>query len=80
MLGVNFNGKSVAEMSLQYLSKPDPPPYNAAAARRTHDYMQNDQSNMENKTQQHSINDILNSNKQGKHYRHIISPPQQNPF
>ena len=70
MLGVDFNSKSVAEMSLQYLSKPsDPPPsYNSQARRAAHDYLQNEQSNIDNKTQQqqHSINDILNTGKQGK--------------
>ena len=70
MLGVDFNTKSVAEMSLQYLSKPsDPPPsYNSQARRAAHDYLQNEQSNIDNKTQQQqpSINDILNTGKQGK--------------
>lgn len=69
MLGVDFNSKSVAEMSLQYLSKPsDPPPsYNSQARRAAHDYLQNEQSNIDKtQQQQHSINDILNTGKQGK--------------
>ena len=67
MLSVEFGGKSVTDMSLQYMTKGDPPSY---PARRAHEYMPNEQShtnNIESKTQQHSINDILNSsNKQGK--------------
>lgn len=62
MLGVDFNGKSIAEMSLQYLAKSDPPSYNAPRQYMT----SSEQSNIENKTQQHSINDILSSNKQGE--------------
>ena len=61
MLGVDFNSKSVAEMSLQYLSKPsDPPPsYNSQARRAAHDYLQNEQSNIDNKTQQQDVMYII---------------------
>lgn len=70
MLGIDF-AKSVTEMSLSHLR--DPPAY--TAARRAHDFMQSSEQShpngiVENKAQQHSINDILSSsnNKQGKYF------------
>ena len=66
----------MADMSLQYLAKTDPPSYNPTAVRRGHEYIptseQTHTNNIENKTQQHSINDILNSSKQGKYLLFIV--------
>lgn len=70
MLGVEC-GNTNADMSVQYMTKGDPPSY---APRLTHDYLQPNATaadqgqhpSLENKVQQHSINDILSSsNKQG---------------
>lgn len=86
MLGIDFNNtKSLGDMSLQYLTKGDPPSY--TAPRRTHEYIQpnNDTShntnNIDSKTQQHTINDILNNtNKQGKQIQRHNAPQRRVAF
>lgn len=66
---------TTADMSVQYMTKGDPPSYNA---RLTHDYLQTADPNhpnhqsIENKVQQHSINDILNTSKQGRIYNYCL--------
>ena len=70
MLSVDFAGKAVGDMSMQYMAKGEPPSYTTVRSSRPHEYIpateQPHGNTMENKTQQHTINDILNSTKQGK--------------
>ncbi|XP_067932781.1 ALX homeobox protein 1-like isoform X2 [Watersipora subatra] len=68
MLSVDFAGKAVGDMSMQYMAKGEPPSYTTVRSSRPHEYIpateQPHGNTMENKTQQHTINDILNSTKQ----------------
>ena len=79
MLEVDCSTTASSEMSIQYLGKADPASY---GQRLTHEYLQPadpTHQSLDTKVQQHSINDILGSSKQGK--RHPpLSPTSLKPY